>query len=428
MDNNDIECQLKINNKDIQIKFLTNLLSQNKIKIPLTLPKDHENKSIDDIMRDTCSLYNKINRNSKMVYIEENSATNICIEDDDDEDDDDEPPRAVITQAKKISNVDINKDMFNDLFETIKTQRTHKKILSEYNKLKMATLRQIDPSSYVDIIISHYDVLCGICKGKNYTTKRTDEVLSMAFCPLDIRLLLTKGHLPKTMTHLVATIGNTFIDSDDVNYLKQSLGTTIYYGNNKESLVSNFLNYGTAVMTLKQNMDVYFVNQKQMAYLPDDDGEDFRFYFLSRETKTKRFWEMDCRLDEFITVFVKNISTYLIDLFRKIYFEVFHDYVYRSDFAKSAIIFENDGEQLLSNLCTLATYKEISRLLKTEIKKYCAVKETDNDVFVLKSDDAFLKAELDKRESEVDHEMIMMLFEGMTQDTAMSLYSYYMRK
>lgn len=422
---NDIECQLKINNKDIQIKFLTNLLHQHKIKIPLILPNDHD-KSIDDIMRDTCSLFNKINRNSKMVYIEDNN-DNLCIEEDEEED---ETIQRVKKTTKKISNVDINKDMFNDLFESMKTQRTFKKIMSEYNKLKMATLRQIDTSSYLDIIITHYGILRSICETKKYTPKRTDEVLSMAFCPLDIRLLLTRRHLPKDM-NLVASVGNTFIDSDDVNYLKMSLGTTIYFGNNKESLVSNFLNYGTAVMTLKQNMDMYFTNQKHMVYLKDgsdSDEGDFRFYFLSRETKTKKFWEMDCRLDAFITVFVKNVSTYIIHLFRKIYFEVFHDYVYRTDFAKSAMIFENDGEQLLSNLCTLATYKDISRVLKTQIKKYCSVTETDNDLFGLKSDDTFLKAELDKRESEVDHDMIMMLFEGMTQESAESLYSYYMRK
>ena len=422
----EIECQLKINNKNIQIKILTDLLTQNRIKIPVPLCPQNEEKSLDDIMRETCTLFNKINRNSKMVYIENNN--DYFIEEEEEEEEEEKIHRQKKKKpSKNTSNVNINKNLFADVFETMKTTRTHKKILNEYNKLKMATLSQIDICSYIEILLEHYNIIGEICVFKSYTKKRTEEIMSQAFCPLDLRLLLIHSKLPA----LLVNVGQTFIIPDDVDYLKQSLTTTIYYGSNKEALVENFLNYGVALITLKQNIEMYLTNQKEVVYLVggDNESDPFRFYFLYKEKKSKKYWEMDCRLDEFITVFIKNISTYLIGIFRTLYHDVFHDNLYRRDFIKSAIIFENDCEQLLSNLCTLATYKEVSKLLRNTIKSSCAhVEDMSRDVFVLKSDDKLLKAELEKRESEIDLDILTMLFDDLSRDDADGLYSLYFKK
>ena len=426
MSTNEIEYQLKINSKNIQIKILTDLLSQNKIRIPLSPPSPVDTKSLDDIMRETCSLFNKINQNSKMVYIENNN--DYFIEEEEEEEEMHQQPRKKKKPNKKnTSNVNINRNLFVEIFETMRTSRTHKKILGEYIKLKMATLSQIDIHSYIEILMEHYTIIGEICVFKSYAKKRKEEIMSQAFCPLDMRLLLSHGKLPD----IVMNVGQTFINPDDVDHLKQSLRTTIYYGSNKESLVENFLNYGTAVITLKQNIDLYLVKQKHLVYLvgDNDNNDPFRYYFLCKETKNKKYWEMDCRLDEFISVFIKNVSTYLIGIFRALYHDVFHDNLYRRDFVKSGIIFEHDCEQLLSNLCTLATYKEISKLLRHGIKSSLShIEDVAHDVFVLKSDDKLLKAELEKRESEVDLDILTMLFDDLSRDDAGSLYSLYFKK
>ena len=322
MSTNEIEYQLKINSKNIQIKILTDLLSQNKIRIPLSPPSPVDAKSLDDIMRETCSLFNKINQNSKMVYIENNN--DYFIEEEEEEEEMHQQPRQKKKPNKKnTSNVNINRNLFVEIFETMRTSRTHKKILGEYIKLKMATLSQIDIHSYIEILMEHYTIIGEICVFKSYAKKRKEEIMSQAFCPLDMRLLLSHGKLPD----IVMNVGQTFINPDDVDHLKQSLRTTIYYGSNKESLVENFLNYGTAVITMKQNIALYLVKQKHLVYLvgDDDNNDPFRYYFLCKETKNKKYWEMDCRLDEFISVFIKNVSTYLIGIFRALYHDVFHD-------------------------------------------------------------------------------------------------------
>jgi hypothetical protein len=50
------------------------------------------------------------------------------------------------------------------------------------------------------------------------------------------------------------------------------------------------------------------------------------------------------------------------------------------------------------------------------------------DVFVLKSDDKLLKAELEKRESEIDLDILTMLFDDLSRDDADGLYSLYFKK
>ena len=87
---------------------------------------------------------------------------------------------------------------------------------------------------------------------------------------------------------------------------------------------------------------------------------------------------MDCRLDSFAGIFIKNVSDYIIQIFRSIYVDIFHDNIYRADFAKKAIIFENDCEELFQNMCLLSNYVKTSNLLRKVIKTHCLYKEDVN--------------------------------------------------
>ena len=420
----DLECQLKINNKDIQIKFLLDLLNQNKIKIPV---KIEDKKNLDELMLESCALYNKLNRNTKIAYVEDNNSVILIEEEEDDEEEEEKKKPRKKKIKKEEDERNVNDAFFNEILESLKVSRVFKKILNEYNKLKMKTLAKINLKSYIDILLHHFSILTNICNEKKYTVNKTTEILSLAYSPLDLRLLLLSGKEIPTGISL-ENIGTTCIDSDDINYLKASLTRTIYFGNDKEMIVNNFLNYGTVVMTLKQAIDLYLQDQKNICYLKEEGNNDedtFRFYFLKKETKKKRYWEMDCRLDEFLTLFEKNVSAFLIDVFRKIYFKVFHDYVYRENFANSALIFEGDCKQLLTNLCVLATYKKLSCLWKTAVKTLVITPDEKEDIYNLKSDDRFLKEELEKREGQIDMDMIKMLFDEIREDQAMSFYNDY---
>ena len=425
---------LLLNSKDIQIKYLIELLQENKITIPSSFnTSSSSDKTFDDIMKDTCSIYNKHTKNTKMVYID-NVDCDFEIDYDDDDDDIIAPPSSPQKNITTTSTIATHKTEFETIFTNLKTIRTPKKLLSEYVKLKMSTLSLIDVKTYTEILLEHHLIIGEICTSKNYTKKRTEEIMSLCYSPLDLRLLCYQMNRSKYPKNLPINVGQTFINSDDIDYLKKSLLTSTYKGNHKEKMISNFLNYGIAVVTLKQNIDVYLSSQnvkKYVVYLKEEDdttdeGDPYRFYYLNKETKKKKHWEMDCRLDGFISIFIKNVTNYLVRLFRTIYHDVFHDNLYRENYAKSAIIFENDCDQLLRNLCVLVNYKATSALIRQTIKTNCSyIEDPSVDVFALRSDDKLLKKELEKRETEIDYDVLEMLFDDIPKDKVDGLYLFY---
>jgi hypothetical protein len=421
------EIKLLLLSKDARIKYYENLLRENKISF-LSETSSSSPPSLETIMEETCSLFNRYMKNKRMYCIENTSDDNYIIIEEE----------AVTTTTEgvddEISSIpsqghdeQISEfySHFDSLFETFGKTRTYKKVLTEYSKKKLELLKIMDINLYLEMSLQHCKIIIGICDQKNYNIKRKDEIMRLCFSPLDLRLLLYQMNRTKFDKNLpTSDIGEMSVD--DVDYLKKSLFISRYRGNKTEKIVSNFLNYGTAVITLKQSMELYFSNTKYIIYLNDDsvvdDKDPFRFYFLEKETKTKKYWEMDCRLDGLVSLFIKHVSQYLIQLFRTIYHDVFHDNLYRKDFHKSALIFENDCEQLLQNLCILTTYKDVSFLMMNTIKSNCSYRETESDVFRLKSDDKLLKKELERREKEIDLNLLVMLFDNVEESDIRDLY------
>ena len=418
--------------KDIRIKFLENVLNEHKISFS---PSVHD-KSFDDIMANVCSMYNKYMKNSRMYCIE-NTITEYEI---DDEEEEEEEIKIIINEEEnnlkdREELVQRNKEKFDDIFKSLLAIRTPKKLLIEYAKLKLETLRVMNINSYIELLLEHCKIIFEICEAKKYNKKRINEIMSLSYSPLDLRLLFYQMNRNKFDKNLPSNVGESEMNVDYISDLKQSLYISRYRGNNKEKIISNFLNYSTAVITLKQSIELYLSKNQFMIYLgnnssscSDEENDPYRFYHLNKETKSKKFWEMDCRLDAFVGMFIENLSSYLVQLFRTIYHDFFHDNIYRKDFLKSAIIFYNDCDQLLQNLCLLCNYGQMSLLLRNVIKSNCSYVETQNDVFALRSDDKLLKKELEKREKDIDYDTLEMLFDNITFEQVTELYADYFRK
>ena len=182
---------------------------------------------------------------------------------------------------------------------------------------------------------------------------------------------------------------------------------------------------------MKELFQMYINGSSRIIYLADTgdieeevNKDPFRFYCLSRETNKKRYWEMDCRLDDFLRSFIKNVGLYLVDLFRRIYSDIFNDNTYRANFVTTSIM-TNDCEQLLKNLCILCRYSAISYMMRDYVKKNFSYEEMGRDVFVLRSDDVLMKEDLKERSSEVDYGLIMMLFDNLELEGASNIFSTY---
>ena len=100
---------------------------------------------------------------------------------------------------------------------------------------------------------------------------------------------------------------------------------------------------------------------------------------------------MDCRLEQFCNNFIENIKNYLIVLFKKIYFDIFEDNDYRSNYADFSPVADNECKQILQNLYLLNDTKEFSYIFRNSIKQNAFYNPTENDKFNMYSDDIIQK-------------------------------------
>ena len=98
---------------------------------------------------------------------------------------------------------------------------------------------------------------------------------------------------------------------------------------------------------------------------------------------------MVCRLEDFASDFSDNILPYCINLFRKIYKDIFNDNVYRPDYMKKAQIAEFDCEQLIQNIILLSQPITLCKMFQEIIVTKCTLTPTETDKFDLCGDDKY---------------------------------------
>ena len=129
---------------------------------------------------------------------------------------------------------------------------------------------------------------------------------------------------------------------------------------------------------------------------------------------------MDCRLENLIADLKEKVLPYMVSLFRKLYFDIFNDNEFRSNYTNFCPLLQYDCEQLLSNIVKLFNQKEFSKNVKKIIKDKFVYNPNDNDKFNLLSDDPLQKKRL--LDQEVDLvDVIRLLFTGISSQDAVDL-------
>ena len=133
---------------------------------------------------------------------------------------------------------------------------------------------------------------------------------------------------------------------------------------------------------------------------------------------------MDCRLEDFSNTFIDNILPYLINLFRKLYFDVFRDNEYRKDYKSKNILTECDCEQLLENIYKLANQKDFCNFLRNLVKNKATYFPTENDKCNLLGDDNMQKKRFASNKETSDNiiNIIKRLFDGISSEDAVDFY------
>jgi hypothetical protein len=325
-----------------------------------------------------------------------------------------------------------SEQIFKECFEIIKT--THAGFPKQMDIIKKTRLNLIDCMSYTqyyNLIQRHLKILEHIFKQKKeYSEKKIISIISKSMNTLDMRIVYYLNYI------------NISIDTFEIQKLKNSLITfndTIpnYVKFDSEVFFKKFYNYSSALFTIKDSIETYISNiygLHNIIYIKlkqSIDNDPYGFYILEEITIKdkkniieKRYWKMDCRLEELSNSFIFNVRPYLIQLFRKIYYDVFNDNQYRKNYISTNSITEYDCQQLLKNIYTLSNPKEFCFLFRNIIKDKCTYQPTELDRFNLYGDDIVQKKRLSNNKESVDviEDVIKLIFDNISSEDAVDFY------
>jgi hypothetical protein len=330
---------------------------------------------------------------------------------------------SVISNDPKLNDIegDIN-TQFNELKNTTNT-RQYNKILETIKNRRLSIIRTLTFNEYKKLLLSHNDYLTKIFKSKEINDKKINSFIEKSLSTIDLRILFYGNYI------------NFPLDIDERDKFNICLNLSYvseprYEPFNINYISEKFHNYGTVIFSIEDNVKRYLINTygyNNIIYvsLPkSNDTDPYSFYYLDSVNKDKRNWKMDCRLEEITNNLSSSIKMYLVSIFRRIYFDVFKDNIYRKSYKINPVL-ENDCTQLLQTLFLVSNFIDFSNILKTIIKEHATFALTDNDKFNIQGDDVLQKKRLlslKKNNTDMVIDTIKILFDNITLEEAVDFY------
>ena len=324
-------------------------------------------------------------------------------------------------KSDEFGDLEETKKVFQETFDTLKQSRIYTKILNDLAKKRMNIFGRMSLSNYQNLLSDQIRTIEDIFCEKNYTDKKSINIISKGLSALESRLIYYGNY---TQTHL---------EIDEIQKLdivldleKQFPKEYVPYDSIK--LFNCFYNYGLVLFPFKKNLERYIFNRYDLfniIYLPlpkNTQDDPYSFYILDRVSKEKRYWKMDCRLEDVSASLIANVLPYMISMFKKLYRDVFGDNDFRSDFKNKCQLTECDCEQLLQNIILLGQPKEFCNVLRSIVKKKAHYTPTENDKFNLYGDDALQRKRFHDKEDVDLVDIIKQLFDDISSAQSVDFY------
>jgi hypothetical protein len=283
-----------------------------------------------------------------------------------------------------------------DIFERFTNSKNiQNKNIIELKKVRKVMFATMPLTGYIDMCKEHVTVLTQIFADKGFVEKKIITTLRSTLTPLDLRLLRYNGYF------------NSHVDIDELQRFQNNLATLTpsppeYVVLNTNTICENMYNYGSVLFPVRTNLLRVLFNRNGMNNLiyleleKSTKNDPHSFYYLESVNNNKRFWVMDCRLEDFTNSIINNLVPYMIDNFKKMYRDVFGDNDYRADYKKRCQLTDCDCEQLLKNIFTLSDFKTASKMIRSLVKDNATHVRDEKDNFNMFSDDALQKKRFSK--------------------------------
>lgn len=330
-----------------------------------------------------------------------------------------EPEVEDITVEDNETTVDPKPDIPNkitllrieELLEKINNHKTYSKNLSELKQLRWSMFSTLETNEYIELCNDHIKKLKTYFASKGFSDRKIDSQICKGLTSIELRLLKYKSY------------HNTQVEMDESQQYQEALTkqaecqTMEVFDSSK--LISKLFNYGIVILNMKANISRITLSQNIVYVdMPKSTTSDpFSFYTLTSISKQKyKTWTMDCRLEDFTTNLVGNLIPYMVTTFRTIYFDVFGDNDYRSDYRTKCQVTEFDLEQLFRNILLVTNTSEINSMLKKVIIKNCTYELTKEDKLNIKSDDALQRKRWGSFCKSENTQIIKSLFDTISKD------------
>jgi len=315
-------------------------------------------------------------------------------------------------------------EFIEEIFKEVIKNRVYKKALLKMREYRAKLLGKLNLTNYIKLVKTHINRLEEIFTKKKYDQKKIVSTITLALSPLDQRLLMYGQYY------------NCAIDADDIQSFRVCLEVNMehpkrYVPFTQTELCLKLCNYSLCLFTLRETLKRIFINPfgfPNLVYLDIEKStseDPYSFYSLEKIDSTgKRHWKMECRLDELSKFISEQIRIYCINLFRKIYSDIFSDNIYREDYLEKAPAAQQDCEQLLQNILILSKPKKFCNILRNVVRKYCNIQASQIDKFNFTRDDPIVRKSFTQEEDDDKTltEVVRRLFDDISDENAENVW------
>ena len=308
-----------------------------------------------------------------------------------------------------------------EFINQLPTSRVYTKILKKLRVERSKLLGTLRLDEYRQVVKTHTEQLYKIFHSKQQSDKKIRSNVLNSLTPIEARLMRYPGY---TDTHLDAKC-------------RERLETVVRHGRicakefeiyALQQLSDKLTTYSVAVFPIEKLIKWALINPYcfwNVVYLawPKSNTEDpYSFYVLRKIKKGKRYWNMNCRLEDFTTDLIACIQPYLVQTFRELYYAVFSDNGYRPNCMELSPFVAEDCEQLARNIILLSQPRKLCGKLRKLLTSECTYKHTCKDNFSLLGDDPLQRKRFQKKEKIEMVSTVTQLFDQITDEQAVNFY------
>ena len=372
-----------------------NLYSNEEYKIPITI-HDHINNIVI-----TKEIKNTTPKNQDMIVVNDSS-------EDEYENQHQQPIKEQFNIYESfelnINIEELTQEIANGFNMISKPGVQITPILTDICKLRQSLSSKLTISQYQDLINKHLNLFnISIANRTSFGQNKKKDFIKILFTNLELRLIFYEDYTETT------------ISADDITHFKTIWNNTIQHP--KKYVIYNpdynqYFNYSLGLHSISECIEKVLFNSNgynNVIYSPynrtkNNKDDPFHFYYLKSisSDNIKKKWVLDNRCVNIAKYISENLLPYTIQMFRRIYMDVFHDNTYRKVLTSPQII-ELECTRLMKNILILANVVKLRQIIQQMIIHKATYSRGVNDIFDLSTDDTLIADKINSEKPDVSH-------------------------